>query len=94
MFEDDEVTITEQRPDNWSHPILMCDPLSITYDFVRREGVLKNPPASCPDMSGCIRVFESIDSEVKKILCYEGDRLDVVYHRSAGGEGDWRARRS
>ena len=63
MFEDDEGMITEQRPDNWSHPILMCDPLSITYDFVRRESVLRNPPASCPDMSGCIRVFDSIDSE-------------------------------
>jgi hypothetical protein len=76
-----------RQPDSWSHPILMCGPSSIAYDFARREGSLKAPPMHCPDMSGCIRVFECIDSEVEKILCYEGDRLDVVYRRIPKGKG-------
>lgn len=76
-------TLDRSRGD-WTHPKLICDPLFLRYDYLKRRGYLDLPEASCTDMTGCIHVFETIDAEVKEIAVYEGDRLDIVYIRKPG----------
>jgi len=59
---------------------------SLSYDFVQKVGVLCMPELCCCDMSGCIRVFQAIDPDVRRVDTISGDKADVVYMKN---EGKW-----
>jgi hypothetical protein len=61
---------------------------AISYDFRTRIGRLAMPPRCCPDMDGCIRLFQRIDPDVARIETVAGAKPDTVYARGPHG---WRA---
>lgn len=67
---------------------LMCEVVSLVYDFRRRTGELYLPDANCCDMTGCVELFEAIDPKVVAIDTRSGDRADTAY-RKEGAE--WKA---
>jgi hypothetical protein len=64
---------------------LQCEVLKLTYDFKSQRGDLRIAEDECCDMSACIKLFEAIDSGVRKIETYAGDVLDTIYWRSGFG---------
>jgi hypothetical protein len=70
------------------HPDLQCDVVRLAYDFATRVGTLQMPPDNCCDMSGCIALFERIDSNVTRIETVAGSKPDTAYSRTPAG---WRA---
>lgn len=74
------------RKPGWgiSHRDLMCEPLTVTYDFRSRVGVVNMPEGDCTDMTGAIRFFERMDQDVEMIQTYSGDDLDTVYVKRGG----------
>ncbi|WP_143009305.1 hypothetical protein [Pelagibacterium luteolum] len=70
------------------HKELQCFPLSLTYDFGMRVGMLIVADGGCTDMDGCIAFFERIDPSVRQIQTASDGQLDTVYTRTAGR---WRA---
>lgn len=67
------------RP-SWER-LLVCEVVSISYDFRRRSGRLFMPPGNCCDMKGCLELFRTIDSGVVEILTFAGDRADTIYRK-------------
>jgi hypothetical protein len=60
---------------------LMCDVISLGYDFHSRTGRLYMAHGNCCDMTGCVELFEAIDSEAEAIHTYSGDKADTAYRR-------------
>lgn len=69
---------------------LGCEVVSLTYDFCSGTGELFLPDRNCCDMTGCVKMFESIDPQVSTIKTYSGDKPDTAY-RKEGAE--WKALR-
>lgn len=67
---------------------LMCDVVSLSYDFRSHTGQLYLPDGSCCDMRGCVALFEAIDPKVTAINTHSGDKADTAY-RKKGTE--WKA---
>jgi hypothetical protein len=66
-----------------------CCVQRLEYDFTSRTGLLVMNEHDCTDMSGCIKVFEGIDPEVKLIRTIEASgRPDTTYRKLADG---WKA---
>ncbi len=62
----------------------------LAYDFRTRTGRLILPAWCCTDMSGCLRLFTAIDSNVLRIETVAGTVPDTCYTRGASG---WSAQR-
>lgn len=67
---------------------LMCEVISLSYDFGTQTAELYLPATNCCDMTGCVELFEAIDPKVVAINTHSGDRIDTAY-RKAGAE--WKA---
>lgn len=67
---------------------LMCEVVSLSYDFRTRTGELYLPDSNCCDMTGCLELFEAIDPSVVAIETRSGNRADTAY-RKVGV--DWKA---
>jgi len=65
---------------------LQCDVLTLDYDFHTHAGKLHLVDGHCCDMTGCIKLFQSIDPQVIKILTYSGDDEDTSYRKT---DIDW-----
>ena len=72
-----------------THPKLLCEVSSISYDVETKVGTLRAPNHNCPDMGGAIEVFTNMNPAVERIDCYEGDRLATIYKRTGDG---WQSR--
>jgi hypothetical protein len=57
---------------------LVCDVISLAYDFRSQTGELYFPGGNCCDMSGCVAVFEGIDPKVTAINTYSGDEAETM----------------
>jgi hypothetical protein len=68
---------------------LMCDVISLSYDFDKRTGRLNMAPAGSCSMSGLTALFIAIDPNVERIETFAGDVLDGMYKR---GPTDWESR--
>jgi hypothetical protein len=62
----------------------------IEYDFEMRAGFLHMSLGCCTDMSGCIRLFQRIDPNIRVIYTLSGSVEDVAYYREQGTDR-WRA---
>ena len=63
-----------------------CRVRRLEYDFTTRTGLLVMNDHDCTDMSGCIKVFEGIDPEVKIIRTTQASgRRDTIYLKLANG---------
>lgn len=60
---------------------LMCFLDSLTYDFKTHTGTLHVTAGGCCDMTGCIKLFKSINPMVCKILVYSGAEEDTSYRK-------------
>lgn len=58
---------------------LMCEVVSLTYDFENRVGTLVMEENNCCDMRACIALFELIDSGVQRINTFAGGERDTMY---------------
>ena len=67
---------------------LMCNVVSLTYDFRSHTGQLYLSDGDCCDMTGCVAIFEGIEPKVTAINTHSGDQSDTMY-RKEGTE--WRA---
>lgn len=83
----EEVIDRSDIPGVW-HGGVQCDVRRLVYDFELLVGALYLPRGDCTDMSGCIRMFEAIDSRVCQIQTYSGEARDTIYDRTSG---EWRA---
>ncbi|QKC99198.1 hypothetical protein EB231_35010 [Mesorhizobium sp. NZP2298] len=61
------------------HDTMQCYVRSVAYDFYTGVGTVFMEEDSCTDMSGCIDVFERMDSKVRRIETYAGARQDTTY---------------
>jgi hypothetical protein len=52
---------------------LMCNVVSLTYDFRSHMGQLYLLDRDCCDMTGWVALFEGIDPKVTAIKTYSGD---------------------
>jgi len=52
---------------------------SIHYDVLSRIGILNLPEGQCTDMSGAIKFFKNIDSKVRFIFTFSGEKIDTAY---------------
>lgn len=66
---------------------LMCNVISLNYDFGRRAGRVVLDEHGSTDMSGAINYFRRIDPDVIEIATFRGEKPDVVYRR--GRDGLW-----
>jgi hypothetical protein len=63
-----------------------CCVQRLEYDFTTRTGLLVMNDDECTDMSGCIKVFEGIDPQVKPIRTIEAcGRRDTIYRKLSDG---------
>jgi len=78
------------RRTDWgiSHADLMCEPVKVEYDFVKRRGFLYMADGDCCDMTGCILLFSRMDQDVERIDTISGDKPSTSYVLS---NGNWRA---
>jgi hypothetical protein len=60
---------------------LQCRLISLTYDFRTRTGQVYLFEGDCCDMTGCVTLFEGIDSEVTAVDTFAGDKADAVYRK-------------
>ena len=68
------------------HDRFQCFVQRLEYDFTTRTGLLVMNEHDCADMSGCIKVFEGIDPEVKLIRTIEASGCrDTIYLKLANG---------
>jgi hypothetical protein len=65
---------------------VQCRVVNLSYDFVKREGVLVTEEDTC-DMDGTIALFERIDPKVKVIATFVGEVRDSSYVRKRRGWG-------
>jgi hypothetical protein len=68
---------------------LLCDVVSVYYDFGERTGKLVMGDQQCCTMDGCIAMFRRIDPDVRLINTYAGKIADTSYMRDM--EGRWTA---
>jgi hypothetical protein len=68
-----------------ARPDLMCDVITLSYDFEKRTGGLKMAPFGSCDMSGLIALITKIDPDVQRILTFAGDSPDSMYRRGPDG---------
>ena len=61
---------------------LVCYAKTIEYDFNNHSGSLYIDKHGCCDMTGCIRLFKSIDPLVTEILTYSSDEKDTSYRKN------------
>lgn len=61
------------------HSDFQCFVRGITYDFESHVGQVHMTDGSCTDMSGCIKVFKRIDTDVVTIRTFSGEKPDTVY---------------
>lgn len=71
----------QPRPRRGLDERLLCEVVSLDYDFREHTGRLYMPEFNCCDMTGCLGVFRGIDPEVALIQTYSGDRPDTIYRR-------------
>jgi hypothetical protein len=68
------------------HAGMQCFVVSRSYDRQAHRGRLMMENGNCCDMSGCIKVFETIDANCQLIETFAGSQRDTIYvHRS----GQW-----
>jgi hypothetical protein len=60
---------------------LKCSVVSLAYDFRSHTGQLYLFDSDCCDMTGCVALFEKIDSKVTAINTYSGDQPDTEYRK-------------
>lgn len=60
---------------------LWCSVVSLGYDYVGGFGRLDMVDGHCCHMPACIRLFETIDPNVKRIQTFSGNRIDTIYIR-------------
>lgn len=74
----------------WFDARLKCFVHKLNYNFDTKTGHLIMDRNSCPDMAGCIALFQQIDPRVEIIHAYQ-DRsgappeLDMIYFNLRGG---------
>lgn len=61
--------------------LLVCNILSLQYDFVARKGTLFLPELNCCDMMGCISMFKNIDQGAVQIDVIVNGKPDISYRR-------------
>ncbi|QCK87450.1 hypothetical protein E8L99_17640 [Phreatobacter aquaticus] len=66
---------------------LMCNVVSLTYDFRARAGRVVLDEFGSTDMSGAINYFRRVDPDVIEVATFRGEKPDVVYRR--GRDGLW-----
>jgi hypothetical protein len=66
-------------------PDLMCDVISLSYDFDKRAGRLNMAPSGCCSVSGLTALFIAIDPNVERIVTFAGDSPDSMYQRGPEG---------
>jgi hypothetical protein len=64
---------------------LMCNVVSLAYDFTKHTGQIHLLAGDFCDMSGCVAVFEGIDPKVTAIDTFSGERVDTKYRKEGGG---------
>lgn len=62
------------------HRALMCDIISLSYNFDEKELLLYFPEGQCCDMSAAIRIAEGIDKDARQIQTFAGNIPDTVYN--------------
>jgi hypothetical protein len=67
---------------------LKCQVASLTYDFRAHKGQLYLLDGDCCDMTGCVALFEGIDSKVTAISTFFGDKADTMYCKE---RKEWKA---
>lgn len=65
---------------------LVCEVLSLTYDFEKRYGRLNIPALQSTDLGGCTELFQQIDPDVSVIEVLAGGKLNNLYKRE---ESEW-----
>lgn len=60
---------------------LMCHVVWLTYDFHNHTGQLHLLDGENCDMTGCVALFEGIDSEVTTISTISGTKQDMMYRK-------------
>ena len=68
---------------------LKCEVVDLHYFFETRTGEITFAKDNCCDMSGCIKLFKTIDSKVRVIQTYSGENRDTRY--KLYGTDTWRA---
>jgi hypothetical protein len=68
------------------HDRFQCFAQRLEYDFTTRTGLLVMNEHDCADMSGCIKVFEGIDPEVKIIRTTQASFRASRHHLPKGRE--------
>ncbi len=68
------------RRDIWDDR-LICNVVSLGYDFHTHTGKLYLREGDNCDMRGCVALFEGIDPNVTAINTYSGDQADMMYHK-------------
>lgn len=81
--------MADDKDDAVFHEGMQCFATELRYDFKKRQGILLMEDCSCTDMSGCIKVFKSIDPNVIAIQTIAGKRKDTCYVLI---NGKWEAR--
>ena len=61
------------------HELLMTLVVSIHYDFHEKELQIHQEAGCCVDMSGAVKLAQSIDHRVKQIQTFSGNRTDTCY---------------
>jgi hypothetical protein len=84
------------RRTDWgiSHADLMCEPIKVEYDFVKRRGFLYMDDGDCCDMTGCIKRAQELMPDVRAISTINQEGIDTFYYISPGfGEfpDEWRS---
>ena len=69
---------------NWRND-LVCGIDRLEYDFETRVARLYLPDCHCADMTGAIKLAETIDDHVKVIITYAGDKPDTRYNLTTEG---------
>ena len=68
---------------------LMCQVVSLSYDFDKRAGSLNMAERQSTDMTACVRLFTAVDPEVRRIDTFAGTKPDTIYKRT--DDEEWEA---
>lgn len=76
------------------HDLLKCCVTRLSYNFTGQTGEIHFPAENCPDMHGCITLFQQLADvgevpEVVAIQTYVGGHRDTRYFLD---DGHWKAR--
>ena len=67
------------------HPGLMCEAVSLSYDFETRTGQLVMAPENSCDMNTCVALFRKIDEKVQRIVTFAGGVADLSFRLGSSG---------